>query len=73
MVRVQEFKVNFSNLQRRGERYSEMLARMCDPLVYPALSEPWRRGPDGSVVVFTPEAVIDAMLKFQATGASNVL
>lgn len=54
--------------RKSGVRYSSVLARMCDIGAVPERSDMWRRGPEGCVVVFTPEDIMDALLKFQATG-----
>ncbi len=57
----------FSN--KSHERYSRVLAQMVDPLAKPDALSPWRRGPDGCAVVFTPQPVIEAILNFHKTGA----
>ena len=64
----QEYNLRQTNLVKKNERYSAVLARMCDEEAQPELKEVWRRGPDGCAVVFTSEAIMEALLKFQATG-----
>lgn len=69
----QEFVLKTAVLARKSaERYSSVLSKFSDPEVKPEYSDVWRRGPQGCVVVFTPDTIMELVLKYQSTGNGYV-